>query len=41
MSKQKIIIVGAGLSGSLMAIYLAKRGIEEEFYVFVFGSFVD
>ncbi len=32
MSKQKVIIIGAGLSGSLMAIYLAKRGIESEIY---------
>jgi len=28
MKKQKVIIIGAGLSGSLLAIYLAKRGIE-------------
>jgi kynurenine 3-monooxygenase len=27
MSKQKVLIVGAGLSGSLLAIYLAKKGI--------------
>ena len=32
MSKQKVIIIGAGLSGSLLAIYLAKRGIECEIY---------
>jgi kynurenine 3-monooxygenase len=32
MSKQKIIIIGAGLSGSLLAIYLAKRGIEIDIY---------
>ena len=32
MSKQKVIIIGAGLSGSLLAIYLAKRGIEAEIY---------
>ncbi|HEY0049215.1 MAG TPA: NAD(P)/FAD-dependent oxidoreductase, partial [Pyrinomonadaceae bacterium] len=32
MSKQKVIIVGAGLSGSLLAIYLAKRGIEADVY---------
>jgi kynurenine 3-monooxygenase len=32
MSKQKVIIIGAGLSGSLLAIYLAKRGIESEIY---------
>lgn len=28
----KLIIIGAGLSGSLLAIYLAKRGIECEIY---------
>lgn len=32
MSNHKVIIIGAGLSGSLMAIYLAKRGIEVEIY---------
>lgn len=32
MSKQKVIIVGAGLAGSLLAIYLAKRGIAAEVY---------
>ena len=32
MPKQKVIIIGAGLSGSLMAIYLAKKGIECEIY---------
>jgi kynurenine 3-monooxygenase len=32
MSKQKVIIIGAGLSGSLLSIYLAKRGIEVEIY---------
>ncbi len=32
MSKQKVIIIGAGLSGSLLAIYLAKRGIEADIY---------
>jgi kynurenine 3-monooxygenase len=32
MSKQKVIIIGAGLSGSLLAIYLAKREIECEIY---------
>ena len=32
MSKQKVIIVGAGLSGSLLAIYLAKKGIEADIY---------
>jgi len=32
MSKQKVIIIGAGLSGSLLAIYLAKKQIETEIY---------
>ncbi len=32
MSKQKVIIIGAGLSGSLLAIYLAKKDIEVEIY---------
>lgn len=32
MEKQKVIITGAGLSGSLLAIYLAKRGIETDIY---------
>ncbi|MBS1797673.1 MAG: FAD-dependent monooxygenase [Acidobacteria bacterium] len=32
MSKQKVIIIGAGLSGSLLAIYLAKHGIECDVY---------
>jgi len=32
MTKEKVIIIGAGLSGSLLAIYLAKRGIECEIY---------
>jgi kynurenine 3-monooxygenase len=32
MTKQKVIIIGAGLSGSLLAIYLAKRGIHSEIY---------
>ena len=32
MSKQKVIIIGAGLSGSLLAIYLAKRGIGADVY---------
>ncbi len=32
MSKQKVIIIGAGLSGSLLAIYLAKKGIEVDVY---------
>ena len=32
MKKEKVIIIGAGLSGSLLAIYLAKRGVECEIY---------
>ncbi len=32
MAKQKVIIIGAGLSGSLLSLYLAKRGIETEVY---------
>ena len=32
MSKQKVTIIGAGLSGSLLAIYLAKKGIEAHVY---------
>ncbi len=32
MAKQKVIIIGAGLAGSLLSIYLAKRGIETEIY---------
>ena len=32
MKKEKVIIIGAGLSGSLLAIYLAKRGIECDIY---------
>lgn len=32
MSKQKVIIIGAGLAGSLMAIYLAKKDIEADIY---------
>ncbi|MCY7348516.1 MAG: FAD-dependent monooxygenase [Pyrinomonadaceae bacterium] len=32
MPKQKITIIGAGLSGSLLAIYLAKRGIAADVY---------
>lgn len=32
MSKQKVIIIGAGLSGSMLAIYLAKRGIAADVY---------
>ena len=32
MAKQKVIIIGAGLAGSLLAIYLAKRDFEVEVY---------
>lgn len=32
MKKQKITIVGAGLAGSLLAIYLAKRGFQVNVY---------
>ncbi len=32
MAKQKVIIIGAGLAGSLLSFYLAKRGIETEIY---------
>ncbi len=32
MSKERVIIIGAGLAGSLLAIYLAKRGISVEVY---------
>ena len=32
MAKQKVIIIGAGLAGSLLAIYLAKRGIAIDVY---------
>lgn len=32
MPKQRVIIIGAGLSGSLLAIYLAKRGIAVDVY---------
>ncbi|MBA3633764.1 MAG: FAD-dependent monooxygenase [Acidobacteria bacterium] len=32
MPKQKVIIIGAGLSGSLLAIYLVKRGIGTDIY---------
>ena len=32
MSQQKIIIVGAGLAGSLLAIQMANRGFEVELY---------
>ncbi len=32
MSKQKIIVIGAGLAGSLLSIYLAKRGFAVDVY---------
>ena len=32
MSKQKVNIIGAGLAGSLLGIYLAKRGIAADIY---------
>ncbi len=32
MTERKVIIIGAGLSGSMLAIYLAKRGIEANVY---------
>jgi kynurenine 3-monooxygenase len=32
MTKQKVIIIGAGLAGSLLSIYLARRGFEIEVY---------
>ena len=32
MPKQKVIIIGAGLAGSLLAIYLAKKDFEVEVY---------
>ena len=32
MSAQRTIIIGAGLAGSLLAIYLAKRGIQVDVY---------
>jgi kynurenine 3-monooxygenase len=32
MKNQKVIIIGAGLSGSLLSLYLAKRGIETQVY---------
>src|SRR5881398_3624198 len=32
MSKDKLVIIGAGLAGSLLAIYLAKRGIAVDVY---------
>ncbi|MDI1243567.1 MAG: NAD(P)/FAD-dependent oxidoreductase, partial [bacterium] len=32
MPDQKIVIIGAGLAGSLLAIYLAKRGMQVDVY---------
>src|SRR5690349_14945439 len=32
MNDQKVIIVGAGLAGSLLAIYLAKKGFTVDIY---------
>ncbi|HEV7645048.1 MAG TPA: NAD(P)/FAD-dependent oxidoreductase [Pyrinomonadaceae bacterium] len=32
MTRERVIIIGAGLAGSLLAIYLAKRGIAVEVY---------
>src|SRR4051812_1552184 len=32
MPEQKVIIVGAGLAGSLLSIYLAKKGIAVDIY---------
>jgi kynurenine 3-monooxygenase len=32
MNKERVIIIGAGLAGSLLSIYLAKRGIAVEVY---------
>lgn len=32
MSKPKVIVIGAGLAGSLLAIYLARRGLRVEVY---------
>ncbi|MGD1840445.1 MAG: FAD-dependent oxidoreductase [Thermonemataceae bacterium] len=32
MASQKVVIVGAGLAGSLMSIFLAQRGFEVEVY---------
>ncbi len=32
MSEQRVTVIGAGLAGSLLAIYLAKRGIAVDVY---------
>jgi kynurenine 3-monooxygenase len=32
MAEQRVVIIGAGLAGSLLAIYLAKRGIAVDVY---------
>ncbi|MEZ5428212.1 MAG: NAD(P)/FAD-dependent oxidoreductase [Pyrinomonadaceae bacterium] len=32
MAKQKVIIIGAGLAGSLLSTFLARRGIEADVY---------
>ncbi len=32
MKNERVIIIGAGLSGSLLAIYMAKKGIEADIY---------
>ncbi len=32
MSEDRVIIIGAGLAGSLLAIYLAKRGIKVDVF---------
>ncbi len=32
MPKQKVVIVGAGLAGSLLAVYLVRRGLQVEVY---------
>ncbi len=32
MSYSNVVIIGAGLAGSLLSIYLAKRGIKTDVY---------
>src|SRR4051812_7584978 len=32
MGQERVLIIGAGLAGSLLAIYLAKRGIAVDVY---------